>query len=377
MNTIPTPPRKPERRHTLLRQWELLRLVPKSPNMASFKDIAEKLKEAGYPVDPNTVRRDLEELANLDLFPLVIDKEQKPHQCWWDKNAGLGLPVMDLPEALGFLLVKEYLAPLLPAELFKSIAGTFSRAGSTIEDLKAKEKRHKGNQYLNPSVFWLDKVRAIPPMQPMAPPGDASPKNYSLIAQALLQGKQVRASYRGAHDKDARELVLHPLGLILRAPVLYLVATTWHYQDVRLFALHRFTQVELLDQAVEPPPGFDLDEQIRLGLADFGQRIEPIEIELRVSQDLADYLEETPLTVRDSSQQSTQRMTDDGDGWYRLQAQVNDTWQLRWWILSQGEKVEVISPPGLRQEIASTVRQAAARYGREPQGPEHDMTALE
>ena len=41
------------------------------------------------------------------------------------------------------------------------------------------------------------------------------------------------------------------------------------------------------------------------------------------------------------------------DDHFRLTATVNDTAQLRWWLLSFGSKVEVLEPVGLREEMAN------------------------
>jgi hypothetical protein len=45
-----------------------------------------------------------------------------------------------------------------------------------------------------------------------------------------------------------------------------------------------------------------------------------------------------------------------------VRATVADSWQLRWWILGQGDLVEVLKPAALRREIAETCQRMAARY---------------
>jgi len=346
-------PRRPRTRYTLLRQWEMLRAIPKEPRMASFKDIADRMKEAGYPVDPNTVRRDLDELSGL--FPLIIDTESRPHLCFWNKHADLGLPAMSPAETLAFRMVEQYLGQLLPTTVFDTIRGPFHRARKTLEALQEK----------NPTAAWFDKVRAVPPTQPMAPP-HIDPAVYDILCHALLEGRQVKARYKPLGQLEGKEYLLHPLAMILRTPSLYLVATAWGYrksEDMRLYALHRFEQAEMLDDPVSPPDGFDLDREIERGLADFGERGAPIEIELLVSEELAAILEETPLAVRGMPPKSVQTMTPEPDGRYRVKARVNDSWQLRWWILEQNMGIEVIAPAHLRDEIATQLGQAAATYG--------------
>ena len=45
-----------------------------------------------------------------------------------------------------------------------------------------------------------------------------------------------------------------------------------------------------------------------------------------------------------------------------LEATVPISWQLKWWILSQGAGIEVLGQVFLREEIAATLTQAKKQY---------------
>ncbi len=135
----------------------------------------------------------------------------------------------------------------------------------------------------------------------------------------------------------------------------YLVASAWDYDEARLYALHRFSKVEILDAAAKTPEGFNLDAAIASGLADFANQGEPIQLELRCTDWVAGYLVETPLAA-------DQTITPDVDGWVRLTATVNDTRQLQWWLLGQGNGVEVCGPDALRSEILDSVQKTLGNY---------------
>jgi predicted DNA-binding transcriptional regulator YafY len=47
----------------------------------------------------------------------------------------------------------------------------------------------------------------------------------------------------------------------------------------------------------------------------------------------------------------------------RWRATVSGTIEIRLWILSWGADVEVVAPPGLRDDVADTLRRALVRYG--------------
>lgn len=69
----------------------------------------------------------------------------------------------------------------------------------------------------------------------------------------------------------------------------------------------------------------------------------------------AAHLHESPLS-------QTQTITDQEDGRVLVEAEVVETQQLRWWLLSFGEHVEVVSPKSLRKEFAEITRNMASHY---------------
>ena len=80
----------------------------------------------------------------------------------------------------------------------------------------------------------------------------------------------------------------------------------------------------------------------------------PIQLKASVTNNLAIYLAETPLSANQKIQSKGNQ--------YIVTAEVNDSWQLRWWILSQGSAITVLSPTHIRQGISETLRTAAGNY---------------
>ena len=84
----------------------------------------------------------------------------------------------------------------------------------------------------------------------------------------------------------------------------------------------------------------------------------PIALKALVSEELARIFDETPLAA---GQHLTPPRSNSGNR-ALLEVEVPDSWQLRWWLLSQGGKIEVITPMALRKEVADTLSGAAAQY---------------
>lgn len=344
---------KSEKKSTLLRQWEMMRMLTVSRSDTKqdgrwdkASEIAARLNDSGYDVSVRTVQRDLKELS--EIFPIELnDKNARDYGWRWIKGANLDIPGMSVAEALAMRLVEMHLKQLLPETMLEGLQGIFRVAATKLDDVEKQNNNHVKD--------WLNKVRVVPPAQPLLPP-TVDLGMQAALYQALLENRQITASYQPMGTDQPKEYALHPLGLIMRGPVSYLVASAWNYAEARLYALHRFTKVEMLDAVAKPPKGFRLDKAIATGLADFASQGTTIELELRCTEWVAAYLAETPLAV-------DQTALVESDGWIRLTATVNDTWQLRWWLLGQGAGVEVCAPLTLRDEIKSALHDAVGLYG--------------
>lgn len=148
----------------------------------------------------------------------------------------------------------------------------------------------------------------------------------------------------------------HPFrcGLVQRGPITYLVATAFSYDDVRLYAVRRMQATTASDEDIQHPQGFSPDDLVAGEAFLFGACV-MFRIETRISKELATILGETPLA-------SDQQLRSEGMD-FVMTATVSDSWQLRWWTLSQGWVIEVLSPALLRNKIGQRLAEVVAHYG--------------
>jgi predicted DNA-binding transcriptional regulator YafY len=337
---------------TLLRQWEMMRMltVSRSDNKADGRwdkasEITDKLQERGYQVSVRTVQRDLKELSTI--FPIELnDKNQRDYGWRWKKGENLNIQGMSTSEALAMRLVEMQLQQQLPDTMLDALQGVFNLARKRLDDLATQQNTQaKG---------WLNKIRVVQPTQALLAP-KVDEQSQSAIYSALLESLQITARYTSMGSEESKEYELHPLGIIMRGAVSYLVATTWDYPDIRLYALHRFGEVQIMDVHVKTPKGFNLDQAIENGIAHFAIQGTPIQLEIRCSEWVALYLNETMLSA-------DQQMTPEENGWMHVTATVNDTWQLRWWLMGQGAGLEVCAPQNVREDIRLELLNAAKQY---------------
>lgn len=324
---------------TLARQWELLQLLPKHSPGKTSGQLQAMLEAEGYPVTKRTLERDLRDLA--EVFSIRCNDKSKPYGWHWEPDAQLEIRGMDLSEALTLGLLEEVLRPLLPSSFVRGLEGRFSFAHRKLASLPGNERAR-----------WRDLVRYEPPGQTFLPP-QVLPSILHEVREALLRSRRLRASYRSTGAKEAQELELHPLALLQQGVRSYLVATAFDYEEPFFYALHRFDSAVATDEPAKRPAGFSLDAFLERGGAQFGAR-RRITLKARVSETLARLLEETPLST-------DQKITKGKEGLV-LGATVFDSWQLRFWILSQGAEIVVRQPVALRREIEGKIGEMKAAY---------------
>jgi predicted DNA-binding transcriptional regulator YafY len=328
------------------------RLSNRSGRWITVSEIVEDLKGQGYAEEIHTIRRDVNALLGVHPQLEVNDNSKAdqgptnglPYGYRWvgkDHEPAVGLT---LPEALSLIMVERYLAQSLPILLTHSLQDIFTKAHKTLE-------LHRKNQVTQ----WPDKICIIQPAQPFIPP-NIDQAVLTTVHEALLNEKQLAVVYMPAQSWEAKEKTyrLHPLGLIQRGPVTYLAAMANDYEEAFLYALHRIRSAQQLDQSSRYKDGFNLsryaETQGHFGNGDL------IHLKARISDHLAAILEETPLS-------DSQKIREcDLYGYKEISATMPYTWQLRWWLLSEGERVEVLEPEDLRQEIARTLRKAGEPY---------------
>ncbi|HCF3807570.1 helix-turn-helix transcriptional regulator [Pseudomonas aeruginosa] len=323
-------------RRTLARQWELLKLLPSRPPGLPASDLLHRLQEAGHETSKRTVERDLSELSQL--FPLQCNDKGTPYGWYWRPGSATELPGLSLSDALTLQLMEGSLRPLIPSHLLKTLEPRFQQARLKLQALSEEV----------PTAGWLDKVASVHPELTLLPPV-VEEQHLEKIQEALLHNTQLECSYYAAHKDRQHHFTLNPVALVQRGQATYLLATVEPFEDVRQFALHRFTAVEQTSLAATKPDGFSLQAYLASGAMQFGTPAE-VELEAWVNEGLSRLLAETPLS-------SNMLLTPEEDGAH-LTATVNDSWELRWWILSHAGSIQIRKPRQLRDEIGQRLRAA-------------------
>lgn len=329
---------------SLQRLFELLRLIPKPPVQRTISELQRELSEVlGEPVDKRWMERALQILR--DQFPIHVNDKSRPYGWRWEKHASFDIPGMTLSEAQTLALAEQHLKPLLPRTIRDELQGLFGQARKMLGQPQHHPRGRRS---------WLDKVRSVPAWQPLLEPS-VDPAIRDTVYQALHTDRPFRAGYQKPWQDEPIEYTIHPLGLVQRGQILYLVCVMEDFDDLRLLCLHRIRSAELLDEPLRIPPGFDLDKAIADGLFGMGGSNEPIKLVARFYKPVAMHLLDAPLAEG--------QFIDEVDEYHlQLTATVPHTAQLQWWLQSFASEVEVIEPPELREAMAEQAEWLVRKY---------------
>ncbi|GAA2393188.1 YafY family protein [Streptomyces glaucosporus] len=200
---------------------------------------------------------------------------------------------------------------------------------------------------------------------------DAEPvPHLARVAEAVWEQRPVRVHYRRRRGEVHREL--HPLGLVLKGGIWYLVARSGDFggdsgaapgAEVRTYRVSRILGLDVADEHFERPGDFDLAAY----WAASSRRLEDArlrgEAHLRVSPRALRLL---PMLFGAAGTRAAREAGEpDAEGWVRVDLPVESTPVAVGDLLRLGAEAEVLGPDGLRAAVAEAVGALARRYGRD------------
>ncbi len=326
---------------TSLRKICMLGLIPRHPGKIGVSELLRRLEEQNFKVSRRTVQRDLNNLSTK--FSLQSDDNNDGQGWWWSEGAPVvDLPAMDPSMALTFKLAQRYLKDILPITTVERLNSYFHAAEDILADSDSGE--------------WEKKIYRLSRTQPLNAP-DIDDALSATIYLALLHDQRLDLTYqrRGGEPKSYD---VSPLGLVFVDHITYLVCRIRDYEDIRHLALHRVVAAAKLDEKVDSK-GFDLQVYVKGGKFEYPDAGDcQIELKFQMDSGVARHLEESPLS-------DDQVVINVDSATSEITATVASTLQLRWWLMSFGDQVEVLEPAELREEMARNAAGLAERYGRQ------------
>lgn len=326
-----------------IRFIKMLELIPRAPKRIGTAELVQRLSQLGFATTMRMVQRDLAEASRS--FPIQSD-EQVPAGWYWSHGAiPIQLPTPDPMAALTLAVAEPFLKKALPPAAFTTLGEHFRTA---IKVLQATNGDATG---------WLDKFRVVHKVPALAAPV-VDPVVQAAVYQGLFSGHLLDLEYQHRCEEPFQYPDVRPIGIVLREGVAYLVGMrigVTKLADANRFALHR-----VLKAAVSPkqlPRGWrvDLDQYLEEEGIGFGMG-KTIKLKLRLTKYAAHHFGEMPLSP-------DQTIKPDGDDHVILRATIRYSVELRWWLMSYEDRLEVLGPKELKRKMASKIFLMAKLYG--------------
>lgn len=177
--------------------------------------------------------------------------------------------------------------------------------------------------------------------------GPPQPEKVPELIRSVLAGNQLRIGYQRADGKRSRRVV-HPLGMVTKRGVWYLVANT--SKGVRTFRADRVGAIAHLDAVVERPADFDLDVAWQSILTAVESDRNGVEARALVAAEVM-----KPLRYQFGTRLAVGESRDDG----RVEITLTETHPvaLATQIAGYGNRVELVDPS---PEMATELRRITA-----------------
>ncbi len=320
------------KRDRLARMTRILALLNAHPDGMRPGEIAHRVDSS-----VRTVYRDLRSIEGELGMPLWSDAGR------WGVDAEAFLPPLKLTRS-------EAMAVVLSARLMVRYADTYDPdLAASFEKLAA----------ILPPALREHVDRSLDALS-RRPTDEAFSRHVHLLTQAWAERRIVSFEYAPAPyapEAAPRTARVHPYLIepSLQTHALYLVGWDETREAIRTFKIERIQDVSLTPDSFPAP-----EPDVLAGMFERAWDIiadqPPVEISLRFSPAVAS-------RVREARWHPSEQVEPTADGGLIWRATVAGAIEIRLWILSWGDDVEVLEPAALRADVAATHVRAARRYG--------------
>lgn len=319
------------KRDRLARMTRILALLNAHPDGMKPSEMARRVDSS-----VRTVYRDLRSIEGELGMPLWSEGGR------WGVEADAFLPPLKLTRS-------EAMAVVLSARLMVRYADKYD------PDLASAFEKLAG---VLPAALREHVDRTLDDLS-RRPTDETFSRHVRLLTQAWAERRVVSLDYAPApyapeaapRTARVRPYLIEPS---LQTHALYLIGWDETRDAMRTFKVERIRDVSLTPDSF-PAAGAEVDGMFERAWDIIADQ-EPVAVELRFAARVAS-------RVREARWHPTERVAEEADGSLTWRATVAGPIEIRLWILSWGDDVEVLAPAALRDDVAATHARAARQYG--------------
>ena len=320
------------------RQWALLHHLSNHPNGVSIEELSKELH-----VSPRTIQRDLNVMKDADVS---IDEEQKLPSGKKFLSFAL-LPDkesrhLNYDEAVALYIGRQFFEPMMGSILWESVNSALRKIRNAVGARAVYFFDHIGHQVLQTRVGW---------------------SNYNSKSQYLddiLLGMEdlrcVNIQYQSQDSPKPEIYAIDPYHILMHKGSIYIIGFSHKAKAIRHWKLDRVEAAIVLETKFKKPDDFSIDKYME---GSFGVIHFPTEKLLKV---VIQFDESVARYVSEHIWSNSQKLTKQPDGSVVLELQLNNTVEVKNWILSFGSHAKVLKPTTLKDEIVADLQAALKQY---------------
>jgi len=329
----------------LLRQWLLLKTLSARRLGVTLKELAAEMQ-----VCEKTIRRDVETFmaAGFPVTETTVEFGRKK----WHLDVDKFTPDMTFAfdEAMAFYLGRHLLEPLAGTPFWEAAQRGFKKIRASLGETALRYVEKFGDSFRQTSLGRHDYS------------GKAE-----IIDQLMLGIEDCRAVFITYQSMRATEPVtydVYPYGLAYHRGSLYLVGRNPQREQVCHWKVDRIEKARVEEFRFQRPDGFDLEKHLAGSFGIYHSYGEAeVRIQVRFSPAVARY-------VQESQWHASQKLTKQRDGSLLADFCLDDTAEIKSWIMSFGRNAVVLEPEKLRSEITAELQLLLKSYGHsQPSSP--------
>lgn len=278
-------------------------------------------------------------MLNVLGAPLDYSRE---HKGWYytEKNWILPTAMVTRGELLAFLLAVEAAQRQLGSALESELTAAIEKMGRGLGDKIAVDLAMLNRHFTFASL----------------PAARAEPKTLLFLYQAIDAQQIVEMEYFSAHRNRKSRRCVEPHHLYNCGGDWYVFAFDRIKNKMLTFNAARIEHLKLLEKTFIRQSDFCATQFLQSGFrAETGAQEYSVTIRFDAVQ--APYL-------RERTWHSTQRIEELQDSGVLMSFRASGLGEIARWVLQYGAHAEVLSPPELREKVASQLREAARMYAR-------------
>ena len=312
-----------------------------------------QLKENRYPncksFSDEMRRTDIDGNINISCSAKTIQRDIKLLKEYF--NA----PIEFNTELNGFYLTNHgwnFNTPIYSEEeLIASVFGAKLAEDIMPEPLKSEIRRAVDMQLTDNNPDFLDTATISTFIAASGVKVKINPVVFGKLFKAWQHHKSVRILYKGHEDEKEQERQIDPYIITYYNSAWYIKAFCYLRNGIRIFAIHRIKQVEILDNTFAVPP-----EILKTPFKGEPFEFEEVkDIEIWCSPEIAGYVLE-----RSEVYDQTYEMNEDGS--LNLHIKSAPAKSIVKWILSEGGNARLIKPKELSDEIRKQAEKVVIRH---------------